>query len=134
KLHLSINGGVETIAAAQTHLATQLQGVMVGRAAYHNPAGLLMTADSQIFGVPDPHTCRLDVARAMVPVLDKHLAKGGRMHQMTRHMLGLFAGQPGARHWRRTLSEIGADPSANTQTYCGIVKDLAGIQHQNPMH
>ncbi|MEO0358868.1 MAG: tRNA dihydrouridine(20/20a) synthase DusA, partial [Pseudomonadota bacterium] len=56
KLHLSINGGVETIAAAQAHLATQLQGVMVGRAAYHDPAGLLMTADSQFFGAPDPHT------------------------------------------------------------------------------
>lgn len=104
-LHLSINGAITSLEAAEAHLAQGMDGVMIGRAAYHQPADILMTADSRIFGKPDPMTDRRDVARAMLPYIEDHLAAGGKLAQVTRHMLGLFAGQPGARRWKRVLSE-----------------------------
>ena len=103
-LHISLNGGLTTLEQARAHLDAGLDGVMIGRAAYHDPAGILAEADPLIFGQGarrDP----FDVARAMLPYIDAHLAAGGKLHQVTRHMLGLFAGRPGARAWRRHLSE-----------------------------
>lgn len=85
---------------------------MIGRAAYHNPADILCQADARIYGgagASDPFA----VARAMVPYAEAHLAEGGRVHSVTRHMLGLFAGRPGARAWRRHLSEAAARPDAD---------------------
>ncbi len=104
-LHVSINGGIETLEQAQGLLARGLDGVMIGRAAYHAPFDILGDADARIFGRPAQTRTRADVARAMYPYIDAHLGAGGRLNQITRHMLGLFAGQPGARHWRRTLSD-----------------------------
>ena len=89
---------------ARTHLEAGLDGVMIGRAAYHQPTDILAAADPVIFGtgqVTDP----IEVVQKMVPYVERHLADGGRLHQITRHMLGLFAGRPGARAWRRALSE-----------------------------
>lgn len=103
-MHVSINGGISTLAHAQSFLDAGLDGVMIGRAAYHNPADILQHADAEIFGTghaADP----VDVARAMIPYVDAHVAEGGRVHSVTRHMLGLFAGKPGARGWRRHLSQ-----------------------------
>lgn len=103
-LHISINGGITSLAQARAHLDAGLDGVMIGRAAYHQPADILADADAQIFEVGqrvDP----IEVVHKMVPYIDRHLAAGGRLHQITRHMLGLFAGRPGARGWRRMLSE-----------------------------
>ena len=83
---------------------------MLGRAAYHDPAAVLIGADA-LWGdafAPD----RLEVIAAMRPYIAAHLASGGRLHQITRHMLGLFAGQPGARDWRRVLSEHANRPGA----------------------
>jgi tRNA-dihydrouridine synthase A len=77
--------------------------VMVGRAAYHDPASVLIGADA-LWG--DDHAPSVfDVAHAMRPYIIDHIAGGGRLHQVTRHMLGLFTGRPGARGWRRMLSE-----------------------------
>ncbi|MAM60354.1 tRNA dihydrouridine(20/20a) synthase DusA [Maritimibacter sp. UBA3975] len=104
-LHLSINGGIATLEAAQEHLDAGMDGVMIGRAAYHQPADILMQADSRIFGSTDAMTDPRDVARAMQPHIERHLAAGRKLSQVTRHMLGLFAGRPGARHWKRVLSE-----------------------------
>ncbi|AZV78070.1 tRNA dihydrouridine(20/20a) synthase DusA [Parasedimentitalea marina] len=103
-LHISVNGGITTLAEAKAHLDRGLDGVMIGRAAYHQPGDVLRAADPEIFGTgefSDP----IDVARQMLPYIERHLSQGGRLHQVTRHMLGLFAGRPGARQWRRTLSE-----------------------------
>ncbi len=104
-LHLSINGGITTLAAAREHLEAGMDGVMVGRAAYHDPARILLPADRVIFGAATPDKSAHQVAREMIPYLAAHVAAGGRAHEVTRHMLGLFAGRPGARAWRRFLSE-----------------------------
>jgi tRNA-dihydrouridine synthase A len=103
-LHISINGGITTLDQAKAQLDRGLDGVMIGRAAYHQPGDVLRAADPEIYGtghVSDP----IDVARQMLPYIERHLSGGGRLHQVSRHMLGLFAGRPGARQWRRTLSE-----------------------------
>ncbi len=111
-MHVSINGGIATLDAARAHLDAGLDGVMIGRAAYHQPTDVLSAADPLIFGTgcdTDP----IEVVEKMVPYIERHIAAGGRLHQITRHMLGLFAGRPGARSWRRVLSE-------------GAVRDGAG--------
>ena len=103
-LHLSINGGVATLDQAEGFLARGLDGVMIGRAAYHTPADILLEADARIFGHPATRTAE-EVVHLMLPYIAAHLAQGGRLGQVTRHMLGLFQGKPGARGWRRHLSE-----------------------------
>jgi tRNA-dihydrouridine synthase A len=114
-LHISINGGVTSLDAAEALLASGLDGVMVGRAAYHQPADILCAADRRIFGAPGPDSTPEDAVRAMLPYIEAHLAGGGRLHQVTRHMLGLFAGRPGARGWRRMLSEGATRPGAGPE-------------------
>jgi tRNA-dihydrouridine synthase A len=104
-LHLSINGGITTLDEAEEHLATGMDGVMIGRAAYHTPADVLLEADQRIYGATTPPKTAHQVAAEMLPYIEAHLAAGGRLNQITRHMLGLFAGRPGARHWKRILSE-----------------------------
>lgn len=103
-LHISINGGIEGLAQAQDHLERGLDGAMIGRAAYHTPWDTLSRADALIFGQTNPYTTPHDVAEAMIPYVEAHIASGGRLHNITRHMLGLFQGRPGARAWRRVLS------------------------------
>ncbi len=113
ELAVSLNGGVATLAAVRDHLAQGFDGVMVGRAAYHDPAGILGAADA-LWGDP-PGPGALAVAAQMREDIAAHLAGGGRLHQVTRHMLGLFTGRPGARAWRRMLSEAG--PAAGLDAY-----------------
>ncbi|GGF58158.1 tRNA-dihydrouridine(20/20a) synthase [Paracoccus acridae] len=102
-LHLSINGGIADSDSVRHHLRV-MDGVMVGRAAYHQPWDILGQAD-RLWGDTPPFTTPHQVALAMRPYILDHLASGGRLHQITRHMLGLFHGMPGARGWKRTLSE-----------------------------
>ncbi|KIC14597.1 tRNA-dihydrouridine synthase A [Leisingera sp. ANG-DT] len=103
-LHVSINGGIATLAEAKTHLERGLDGVMVGRAAYHQPADLLCAADSEIYGTGAVSDAG-EAVRQMLPYIEARLSEGAKLNQITRHMLGLFAGKPGARQWRRMLSE-----------------------------
>ncbi|MGR3630600.1 MAG: tRNA dihydrouridine(20/20a) synthase DusA [Limimaricola soesokkakensis] len=125
-LHLSVNGGVGSLDEAETFLKAGLDGVMIGRAAYHAPADILCEADRRIWG--DPGTSRAEAAvRDMLPYIEAHLSAGGRLHQVTRHMLGLFAGRPGARGWRRVLSEGASRPGAGPELVIealGRVEDL----------
>ena len=122
-LHVSINGGITSLQQAQDQLEAGLDGVMIGRAAYHQPTDILAEADSFVFGdgqAVDP----IDVVHKMVPYVEQHLAEGGRLHQITRHMLGLFAGRPGARAWRRALSEGAVHDGAGPEV---ILQALEGI-------
>ncbi|WP_296764735.1 tRNA dihydrouridine(20/20a) synthase DusA [Sediminimonas sp.] len=114
-MHISINGGITAIEQARGFLDAGLDGVMVGRAAYHQPADILCAADRLVFGAETFDTTPEAAAHAMIPYIEAHLAAGGRLHQVTRHMLGLFAGRAGARAWRRVLSE-------------GAQRDGAGVE------
>ncbi len=112
-LSIGINGGIASLDHALEHLDRGLDSVMIGRAAYHNPADILCQADRRIFGEGRDSTAEQAV-RDMLPYIENHLQNGGRLNQITRHMLGLFAGRPGARGWKRILSqkahEAGAGP------------------------
>ncbi|KMK67953.1 tRNA-U16,U17-dihydrouridine synthase [Puniceibacterium sp. IMCC21224] len=94
-LTIVINGGITDLDQARRLLDAGLDGVMLGRAAYHQPWDALGRADPEIFGTPAPFESARDAAHAMLPYIEAHLIAGGRLHQITRHMLGLFAGQPG---------------------------------------
>ncbi|MCK0166623.1 tRNA dihydrouridine(20/20a) synthase DusA [Jannaschia sp. S6380] len=114
-LSIAINGGIASLDAALEHLS-HVDGVMIGRVAYHDPAAVLLRADSRVFGADDPCPDREAAALRMVPHIERHLAAGGKLGQVTRHMLGLFAGMPGARAWRRSLSEGASRPGAGIDT------------------
>ncbi|MCB1366573.1 MAG: tRNA dihydrouridine(20/20a) synthase DusA [Rhodobacteraceae bacterium] len=113
-LSIAINGGITSLDQAEAFLAQGLDGVMIGRAAYHDPITILGAADRRIFGHDHGITAE-DAARAMLPYIEAHLAAGGRLNQITRHMLGLFAHRPGARAWRRHLSEGAHQPGAGPE-------------------
>jgi tRNA-dihydrouridine synthase A len=97
-----INGGITTLDAAQEHL-THLDGVMLGRVAYHEP-GLLGLVDPILFGEPAAYASQFEVLEAYLPYIEQRLSEGVRLADMTRHILGLFTGMPGARAWRRHLA------------------------------
>ncbi|WP_097806211.1 tRNA dihydrouridine(20/20a) synthase DusA [Pelagimonas varians] len=102
-MHVSINGGIDNLDTALDLLDRGLDGVMIGRAAYHQPWDVLSKVDAAVFGGGSDKTAQ-SVVVEMLPYIEQHLQSGGRLHQITRHMLGLFAGQPGARRWRQILS------------------------------
>ncbi len=101
-LEIILNGGIKTLEECQQHLQT-FDGVMLGREAYHNPY-LLAQVDTQLFGKQRAVLSRLDAMQAMRPYIEAHLANGGSLHHITRHMLGLAQGFKGARRFRQLLS------------------------------
>ena len=109
-LTICINGGVTSLDQARGLLEAGLDGVMIGRAAYHDPGSVLIGADA-LWG-DGPGRDAFAVVEAMKPYIAAHLEGGGRLHQIVRHMLGLFHGRPGARGWRRVLSEGASKPGA----------------------
>jgi tRNA-dihydrouridine synthase A len=111
-LPVIINGGIGSLAEAKAHLL-KVDGVMLGRAAYQEPWRLL-TVDPDIFGEPAPHATMKDAFAAMMPYIERELARGTRLHAMTRHFVGAFHGVPGARAFRRHLAENGVKPGAGT--------------------
>ncbi|MEM6825385.1 MAG: tRNA dihydrouridine(20/20a) synthase DusA [Pseudomonadota bacterium] len=125
-LHVTINGGIKTLDQAHAWLAEGMDGVMIGRAAYHTPADILLNADQQIYGDADASKGREFAALAMLPHIERHLSEGGRLLQVTRHMLGLFAGRPGARAWRRMLSEDASRPGADGRVVLEALERVAG--------
>jgi tRNA-dihydrouridine synthase A len=108
-----INGGIASVAEAKHHLA-HVDGVMLGRAAYQEPWRLLLV-DPEIFGEPAPFAAIKDVFAAMMPYIERELAKGTRLHSITRHFVGAFHAVPGARAFRRHLAENGVKPGARTE-------------------
>ncbi|WP_413231493.1 tRNA dihydrouridine(20/20a) synthase DusA [Microbulbifer aggregans] len=102
ELEIVLNGGINSIADCQAHLS-QLDGVMLGRAAYQTPA-MLAEVDSALFGgAPGPTPAQ--AVAGMLPYIEHELSRGQRLSHITRHMLGLYQGVPGARRFRRHLSE-----------------------------
>jgi tRNA-dihydrouridine synthase A len=98
-----INGGIPGIDEAKLHLA-HVDGVMLGRAAYQEPWRLL-SVDAEIFGEAAPHATMQDALEAMMPYIEQQLARGTRLHAITRHFVGAFHAVPGARAFRRHLAE-----------------------------
>ncbi len=110
---IGINGGIQSLDESLVHLA-HVDGVMLGRAAYHTP-GMLALADARIYGAggkPFEPQALIDV---MAEYADRHLASGGRLGQVTRHMVGLFHGLPGARRYRQVLSTDATRPGAGSE-------------------
>jgi tRNA-dihydrouridine synthase A len=105
-----INGGIASLAEARRHLGF-VDGVMLGRVAYQEPWRLL-TADPELFGEAAPHATMKDVFETMMPYIERELARGVRLHSITRHFVGAFHGVPGARAFRRYLAENGVRPGA----------------------
>lgn len=113
-LHIDINGGIQTLEEARQHL-DHVDGVMMGRAIYHNPY-LLAEADRVVFGKEQQVVSRHEVVEAMLPYIEQRMKEGRPLKSMTRHLLGLFQGQPGGRRWRRHLSENAHLPGAGIHT------------------
>jgi tRNA-dihydrouridine synthase A len=112
-LTIVINGGIASLEEAQGHLA-HVDGVMLGRAAYHEPA-LLGQVDRLIFGEPVEDVGAFEAVERYLPYVEEQLARGVHLAAMTRHMLGLFHGLPGARSWRRILTVEGVKPGAGVE-------------------
>ena len=111
ELNISLNGGVKSLEAA-TDILQYVDGVMVGREAYHNPY-LLAEVDRQVFGIATDIKTRHQVVMELIPYIQEHIFEGGRLHNITRHILGIFYGVAGARAWRRCLSEKAPKNGAN---------------------
>ena len=102
-LHISLNGGVTSLSAVNELLTKGIDGVMIGRSAYQQPTRVLSEVDRQIFE-EEPIRSPFEVAEEMRSYLKEHFDNGGKPHQVTRHMIGLFHGLPGAKIWRQYLS------------------------------
>jgi tRNA-dihydrouridine synthase A len=124
-LEVVLNGGISSLEQARGHLAEGFDGVMLGRAAYHEPAAVLPGADALIAGEDRPVVAAEDAVRGMFPYIEAELAKGTRLGQITRHMLGAFSGRPGARRWRRVISEGAHRPGAGAAL---VAEALAAIE------
>lgn len=113
QLSIVLNGGIETLEAAQQHLQT-FDGVMLGRSIYHNPY-LLAQVDAMVFQQPSEIPERVAIIESLLPYIRQHIRQGGRLNHISRHILGLFQGQPGAKAWRRHISEHAHKSGATEQ-------------------
>jgi tRNA-dihydrouridine synthase A len=123
-LPVVLNGGVASVEQAAAHLP-RLDGVMMGRAAYQEPWRLL-SVDPALFGTPAPFGSQRAAVEDFMPYVESELARGTRLHSITRHMLGLFHGMPGARAWRRHLATEAVKPGAGASVLreaLGLVRD-----------
>ena len=113
QLEIIINGGITTLEQCQHHLQF-VDGVMVGREAYHNP-WLLAQVDSQLYAAPDSFNQRKAVIDAFIPYVEQQLSQGGTLAPMSKPILGLFQGIAGARYWRRYISENAFKSNADSK-------------------
>ncbi|TAH69337.1 MAG: tRNA dihydrouridine(20/20a) synthase DusA [Rhodopseudomonas palustris] len=129
KLPIVINGGITSIAEAKAHLA-HVDGVMLGRAAYQEPWRLL-AVDPELFGEAAPHPTMKAALAALEPYIAAQLARGLRLHAITRHLVGAFQAVPGARAFRRRLAEQGVKPEAGIEVLREAVALVA--DHADPV-
>jgi len=128
ELRIVINGGLETLDQAIGHL-DRVDGVMLGRAAYHTPA-LLGRVDAEMFGHVGAEVGGAEAVAAYRPYMARKLQDGAPLAAMTRHMLGLFSGQPGARSWRRILTVEAARPGAGLEVIDRALSAVASAHTQ----
>jgi len=119
---IALNGGIATLEAGRD-AAAGLDGVMIGRAAYHDPE-LLHGVDPLVHGVPAPHADTYAALEAFEPYVARHLEAGGRLADITRHMLGLFGGQRGSRIFRRHLATEAIKPGAGLEVLRAAVDEV----------
>ena len=124
-LQIHLNGGLDTLASAMPHLE-ELDGVMLGRAAYHMP-WILSDVDPLIAGTMPQCLTRRDAVLAMIPYIDEQVASGLFLHRITRHMLGLYHAQPGGRMWRQIISTEACKPGADSNV---ILRALDVVEAQ----
>jgi tRNA-dihydrouridine synthase A len=127
ELTIVLNGGIGSLDEARQHLA-HVDGVMLGRAAYQNPA-LLADVDHVIFGEPVSALAPAEVLARMTPYIEAELAKGERLSAITRHMVGLVQSVPGARAFRRHLTEAAIRPGAGVE----VIAEALGLLRPRPM-
>ncbi|MBV1875318.1 MAG: tRNA dihydrouridine(20/20a) synthase DusA [Cycloclasticus sp.] len=120
-LSIVVNGGIDTVIDIQQHWR-HLDGVMIGREVYHNPF-FLVDIEHQLF--QQPLLDRKAVLDAYIQYVEKQLMLGVSLQNMTRHILGLFAAQPGGKHWRRYLSEHARHKGAGTEVLLGGLEAMA---------
>ena len=119
---ISINGGIQTLDECLEHLS-HLDGVMLGRAAYQNPY-LLAEVDQRLFGCQAEPIKRTAAVEAMFPYIEAELSQGTYLNHISRHMLGLFQNMPGARQWRRHISENAHKPGAGIEVLETALKKI----------
>jgi tRNA-dihydrouridine synthase A len=120
-LKIVLNGGIESIGEALKHL-DHVDGVMLGRAAYQDPY-ILADVDRAIFGEPHVAPTRAEALRELLPYVSSHLASGGRLSNITRHVLGLYHAQPRGRAFRRMLGERGT----NARATADVLRDAIAL-------
>lgn len=113
QLEIVLNGGILTLDEAEAQLQ-HCDGVMIGRTAYQDP-WILADIDRRFFAMESPVASRRQAVEMLLPYVERHIAAGGRFNHISRHILGLFNGQPGARRWRRVLSEEGCRDGAGAE-------------------
>jgi tRNA-dihydrouridine synthase A len=122
-LEIIVNGGITCLEQAE-NLLERVDGVMVGREAYQNPY-LLAEIDQRIFNQVNPIRSRHEIMGLLLPYIEEQLQNGVRLNSITRHVLGLFHGEPGARAWRRHLSENATAPNAGIK----VVQDALAFTY-----
>jgi tRNA-dihydrouridine synthase A len=124
-LPIALNGGLTTLEAVQAELG-HVDGVMLGRAAYQNPE-LLLRVDGDIFGDEPAFEDSFAALEAYYPYVERQLAAGARLHDMTRHLTGLFAGRPGARIYRQRLAINATRPGAGLSA---LIDAVAAVRRE----
>ena len=125
QLEIIINGGITSLAQSHAHLA-HVDGVMVGREAYHNPY-LLAEVDQQLYGDDQPIRSKTDIFETFLDYVDNELSQGVKLQHISRHILGLFSGSPGARLYRRHISENAHQENADTE----VLRKALGFIHKS---
>ena len=125
QLSIVINGGIQTLGQCREHLQ-QVDGVMLGREAYQNP-WLLAEVDAQLYGMDKPAASRDDVIVALLPYVEQQLAAGAHLNHITRHILGLYQGVPGARKFRRYLSENAYQKTAGPEVLAAAWQQVTAL-------
>jgi tRNA-dihydrouridine synthase A len=129
ELNIVLNGGLSSLLENISHLKN-LDGLMYGREAYHNP-WMLAAVDPLFGGTAAPVTSRRGAVEVMLDYITAHVSAGLPLHRITRHMLGLYHGQPGGRVWRQILSVEGCKPGADVRV---LLAALDAVEHHASRH
>ena len=128
KLEITINGGIANFGQIEQHMQ-HVDGVMLGREAYHNPY-LMAEVDNRLYGSSKPLPERRALVEQMVPYIEEQMSQGAYLSHITRHMLGLYQGEPGARKFRRYISENAHRKGAGGEVLLAAVNEVEAIREQ----